>query len=153
MSQDIPRSPANDTIAKFGYPDTLLAEYDHWVVLLREQQATLGALILACKEPATAFSEIGPAAFGELEAVTGDIEGMLRSAFEYDKINYLMLMMVDPHVHFHVIPRYAKPREFAGVTFADAGWPAVPNLGAATELDSPRRTELISFLRKRWPSG
>jgi len=31
----------NDTIRKFGYPDTLIHEYDHWVVLLRPQQVTL----------------------------------------------------------------------------------------------------------------
>ena len=33
--------------------------------------------------------------------------------------NYLMLMMVDPHVHFHVIPRYAAPQRFEDVDFPD----------------------------------
>ena len=31
---------------------------------------------------------------------------MLRGFVAYERINYLMLMMVDPDVHFHVIPRY-----------------------------------------------
>src|SRR5262245_61625904 len=30
----------NDTIRKFGYPTTTVAEYERWVVLLRPQQAT-----------------------------------------------------------------------------------------------------------------
>ena len=142
---------ANETIAKFGYPDTLLADYENWVVLLRPQQVTLGATILACKGPATNFAEIGRAAFGELKTITGDIEATLAEAFSYDKINYLMLMMVDPHVHFHVVPRYGGTKEFGGVAFADPGWPAVPDLGAVTELDPAQRAALIEFLRTRWP--
>lgn len=143
---------ANDTIAKFGYPETLVADYDNWVVLLRPQQVTLGALILACKEPATAFAEIGQAAFSSLKIVTGDIESVLSGAFAYDKINYLMLMMVDPHVHFHVLPRYAETRTFGGLSFADPGWPATPNLAAHTELGAAPRAQLVDYLRGHWPS-
>jgi len=45
-----------------------------------------------------------------------------------------MLMMVDPNVHFHVIPRYSEPRRWNGVEFPDAGWPGPPQLGAAIPL-------------------
>ena len=153
MSRDDRHPPAaNETIEKFGYPDTLLADYEHWVVLLRPQQATLGAMVLACKEPVTAFPEISQSAFNGLKAVTTDIETALREAFSPDKINYLMLMMVDPHVHFHVVPRYGSAREFAGAAFEDPGWPAVPNLGAVTEPEDAQRAELIAFLRDRWPA-
>jgi hypothetical protein len=31
----------NATIEKFGWPATLVAEFDHWVVLLRPAQPTL----------------------------------------------------------------------------------------------------------------
>ncbi len=37
----------NKTIVRFGYPATLVAEYEHWVVLLRPEQPTLGSLVLA----------------------------------------------------------------------------------------------------------
>ena len=144
---------ANETIAAFGYPETLIAEYPEWVVMLRGQQVTLGALVLACKEPAVAFADIGAAAFAGLAVATRDIEAALGDGFAYDKLNYLMLMMVDPHVHFHVLPRYSGEREFAGVRFADPGWPAVPNLGAVTELDPEQRAALTGFLRQRWPKS
>ena len=146
-----PQDAANATIEAFGYPDSLIADYPHWVVLLRPQQVTLGSLVLACKLPAIAFSDIGPAAFEGLGAAIGDIEACLGAAFAYDKINYLMLMMVDPHVHFHVLPRYAEARSFAGADFADAGWPAAPNLKAANEITEAQRAELIAHLRERWP--
>ena len=37
----------NQTAVRFGYPHTLIREYEHWFVLLREPQATLGSLVLA----------------------------------------------------------------------------------------------------------
>ena len=111
----------NDTILRFGYPDTLIARYDHWLVLLRPDQPTLGSLILAATADARSFADLPPAAFGELGKVVADIETRLCSAVRYDKINYLMLMMVDPHVHWHVIPRYDGEREAKGVRIGDAG--------------------------------
>src|SRR5262245_30787699 len=105
----------NATLVKFGLPATLIADYQHWVVLLRPAQATLGSLILGTKGDWTAFSQLPPQAFAELAHVTHCIETGLRNFSAYDKINYLMLMMIDPHVHFHVIPRYAGPQHFEDV--------------------------------------
>ena len=121
-----PNATANATMTKFGYPQTLIRDYRHWVVLLRGKQATLGALVLVCKDPAKAFGDISPAAFAELQRATGDIEAGLSAFRKYEKINYLMLMMVDPDVHFHVLPRYAETQNFAGTDYPDKGWPAVP---------------------------
>ena len=141
---------ANSTITKFGYPGSLLADYQHWVVLLRPQQVTLGALVLACTNEALAFADIGAAAFAELPQVVGDIEANLGRAFSYDKINYLMLMMVDPHVHFHVLPRYSADREFAGGRFRDAGWPALPDLAKPNEITEAVHAALIGSLGQDW---
>jgi diadenosine tetraphosphate (Ap4A) HIT family hydrolase len=118
----------NTTTKKFGYPDTLIKEYVHWVVLLRPQQATLGALVLICKNEADTFSKISPDAFSELKEITAAIEDHLKDCFSYDKINYLMLMMVDHDVHFHVLPRYAHSRIFEQQEFNDPGWPGPPDL-------------------------
>jgi hypothetical protein len=46
----------NATIERFGGATTLIADYPHWVVLLRPQAVTLGSLIIAAKAEATAFS-------------------------------------------------------------------------------------------------
>ena len=121
----------NATIEKFGYPATLIREYDHWVVLLRPAQVTLGSLVLAAKSDASAYSGLPPDAFAEQGRVIADIERALRSFCAYEKINYLMLMMVDREVHFHVIPRYSGTRSFAGSDFPDHGWPGQPDLGKA----------------------
>ncbi|QJR03410.1 HIT family protein [Sphingobium yanoikuyae] len=137
----------NATIAKFGWPATLVAEFDHWVVLLRPAQPTLGSLVLAAKSDATAFGDLPGDAHAELKAVTAAIEAALTRAVNYAKINYLMLMMVDPHVHFHVIPRYEGERSAAGLTIADAGWPGQPDLGSAVKIDSEADTALRDWLK------
>lgn len=137
----------NATIEKFGWPATLVAEFDHWVVLLRPAQPTLGSLVLAAKSDATAFGDLPGAAHAELKTVTAAIEAALAAAVGYAKINYLMLMMVDPHVHFHVIPRYEGERNAAGLTIADAGWPGQPDLGTAIKIDSESDTALRDWLK------
>ena len=137
----------NQTIEKFGYPGTLIKEYDHWVVLLRPAQATLGALILACKDEASRFSDISPEAFTEMGTAVGDIERALGSLFDYQKLNYLMLMMVDPDVHYHVLPRFEKDQTYAGTTFTDPGWPGPPNVGHDNEADADVKDQLIAALK------
>ena len=137
----------NATIEKFGWPATLVREFDHWVVLLRPAQPTLGSLVLAAKSNATAFGDLPAQAHTELKLATGAIERALANFTQYAKLNYLMLMMVDPHVHFHVIPRYEGAREWDGISFADAGWPAVPQLGQAVTLDDRQRDALVAELQ------
>lgn len=137
----------NATIEKFGFPATLVAEFEHWVVLLRPAQPTLGALVLAAKSDATAFGDLSAAAHAELKAATSAIETALGKAVGYSKINYLMLMMVDPHVHFHVLPRYEGERSAAGLTVTDAGWPGQPDLGQAAKLDDAQIAALTGWLK------
>jgi diadenosine tetraphosphate (Ap4A) HIT family hydrolase len=143
----------NETIRRFGHPATLVAEYKHWAVLLRPAQPTLGSLILAAKGEATAFAALDAAAFTQLQGAVQDIERVLSEAVGYARINYLMLMMVDPHVHFHVVPRYEGERSACGVAVRDAGWPKVPALGQAVALGGDRIEALTAWLRSLWPSG
>ena len=138
---------ANPTMRKFGYPDTLLRDLDHWVVLLRPAQVTLGSLVLAARSEVTAYSELADSAFTEQAEAVQAIEASLRRFCDYERINYLMLMMVDPHVHFHVIPRYSKPRTWNGTAFPDAGWPGPPQLKDVIELDPQQMAAMADDLK------
>lgn len=142
----------NETIRKFGWPATLVREFDHWLVLARPAQPTLGSLVLAARSDATAFGDLPAGAHAELKGVTTAIEAALAGAVGYDRINYLMLMMVDPHVHFHVIPRYDGARTWQGLEFPDAGWPKVPDLGQAVTLDAARMAALVDWLKAAFGS-
>lgn len=102
----------------------VIKEYEHWVVLFREKQVTIGSVIIMAKDTQKqSLGSLSAEAWSEFGAVTHDVEAMLTAAFGAEKFNYLALMMYDPEVHFHVIPRYSKPVEFAGITFTDPDWP------------------------------
>lgn len=140
----------NETIDKFGWPGTLIGESDHWVVLLRPAQVTLGSLVVAAKSDATSFGDLPAQAHADLAIITARVESMLRKAVDYQRINWLMLMMVDPHVHFHVFPRYEGTRQEAGLELDDADWPGPPDLKAATPLVQRQIETLRDWLKEIW---
>ena len=140
----------NETLVKFGYPDSVIKSYSHWSVLLRPQQVTLGSLILANHSDSHTFGQLNNTDMIELSNITKDIESVLNRCFKYDKINYLMLMMVDPHVHFHVIPRYADTREFRSLCADDVDWPGPPNLGHKLDMTQEQAQQLQRYLIEHW---
>lgn len=143
----------NETLTTFGYPLSALREYEHWAVLLRPQQVTLGSMVVCTTGRQTRMADMAPAAFAELDLVFRGAEGALRTAFGADRINHLMLMMVDPHVHWHLIPRYDSPRTIGSTTITDAGWPGLPVLADGVTLPDDDRASLRATLLAAWPDG
>lgn len=136
----------NPTILKFGYPATLVKEFQHWLVLLRPAQVTLGSLVLAAKSDCTAYGALASEAFTEQREAVAAIERALAGFVRFERINYLMLMMVDPNVHFHVIPRYDGSRNWNGQDFPDTGWPGPPDLKSAKPLSAEQIEQLAGEL-------
>jgi diadenosine tetraphosphate (Ap4A) HIT family hydrolase len=114
--------------AKFRVAELLVHENEHWCWSVRPVQCTLGAGVLSARQGASRLSELPVEAGAHFLGMAQVIERVLGQMFEYDRINYLMLMMVDPHVHFHVVPRYSRPVRYAGQMWSDAGWPGPPLL-------------------------
>jgi diadenosine tetraphosphate (Ap4A) HIT family hydrolase len=145
----MPNPPPHATLVKFGYPQNLLHEGSHWAVLVRPAQPTLGSLVLCALGSEANYGDLPAEAFVEQRELIARIERTLRQFSRYERINYLMLMMVDPHVHFHILTRYEGDRQFDGVSYPDNGWPGVPDLGAA----SVATENLIDALRLSWQSA
>jgi len=137
----------NATAVKFGYPSQVVREYGHWLVLLRPWQVTFGSLVLVCKDDVKSFGDISQEAASELKPVVADVERALKAVLNYEKINYLMLMMVDPDVHMHVIPRHSTPRTFGGLEFVDKNWPKPPDVYFALEVPEAIRAKLLAALK------
>ena len=112
---------------KFNLAHLTVRSYAFWTWSVRPMQCTLGAGVLSLNRPCPAWGETTSEENAELAQVISDAEHKLKSCFAYDKINFLMLMMVDPHVHFHVIPRYAGPTRRYGLEWVDAAWPKLPD--------------------------
>lgn len=140
----------SETLKKFGYPDTLIKEYNNWYLLCRPEQVTLGSMILICKDEVTAFSKISEQSFAEFPKIIREIESTAKKAFNYDKINYLMTMMVDPEVHFHIFPRYAQDKNFEGFVFKDTGWPRIFDWKNPHKVDKATFSKLIEKLKSEF---
>lgn len=138
------------TLVKFGYPGTLIRAYGHWRVLLRRHQATLGALVLCAAGDERSFAALPREAYAELAAITRDCEAAFNAFRQFDRINYLMLMMADPHVHFHILPRYAEAQDFEGRRFEDLGWPGPPDLKGGIAADAALEAKLLQALKAAW---
>jgi diadenosine tetraphosphate (Ap4A) HIT family hydrolase len=132
-----------DFRSKFRVDELLVAHNEAWSWSVRPGQVTLAAGIVSLNRHAARFAEVTAPEMAALAEIVGSLEHALRSAFDYQAINYLMLMMVDHHVHFHVIPRYAGPRSFAGVQWVDRGWPTAPVLAEAQHADRPELPALL----------
>lgn len=136
-------------LEKFDYENLLVKEYNNWYLLLRKEQVTLGSMVLIEKSFSTKYSDISSESFSEFGDIVKELENMLRDLFLYDKINYLMLMMVDDEVHYHVIPRYAKERVFNGIVFKDNGWSGFPDFNDVSMLNKDLSFKLIEIMKSK----
>ena len=136
----------NETMQTFGYPGTLVKEYEHWVMLLKPEQTTVGTLVLVEKSEATHLGELSRESWAEFADVSRDAEAWTRQAFGAEKFNYLALMMKDPNVHFHFVPRYSQSVEVGGESFADVDWPSKTELGNI-ELNEAQLNEIRTKLQ------
>ena len=116
-------------VAKFRSDELSILRNAHWNWSVRPVHSTLGAGVLSLNRFCTSFAEITPEEGASLAAIVKELDGRLKAVFAPQKMNYMMLMMVDVHLHFHVLPRYAEPKEFGGLTWTDSGWPALPAMG------------------------
>lgn len=139
-----------EILEKFRYPELTIKEYKNWVILCRYNHVTLGSLVLFCKDEVEAFSKISQDSFLELPIVIKEIETNLKELFNYDKINYLMLMMVDPIVHFHIIPRYSTDKEFEGAIFKDFSWPVKPDIDIKNDISEDMLKKILFKLREKF---
>lgn len=137
----------DDFRKKFRTEELLIYETKYWLWSLRPVQATLGAGVLSLKRQCPVFSELNQEEFCDLKNIIKVIEITLKKTFNYDIMNYLMLMMVDKQVHYHVIPRYERTMDFAGISWRDSGWPGVPSL-AGDELDMHELHEIQNAIKE-----
>ena len=134
------------TLEKFGYGPGTVFEDAHWAVVVRPAQPTLGSMVLIAKRDIDSFGALTADEGAALPAMAARIEAALARVVAPERINYLMLMMVDRHVHFHVVPRYADPRNWGNREFIDTGWPGVPALSPAVALDAAGIAQLRAAL-------
>jgi diadenosine tetraphosphate (Ap4A) HIT family hydrolase len=137
-----------DFQAKFQVQELTIFRLEYWTWSTRPVHATLGSGILSLNRFCAHFGSLTTSEAAELAAAARQIESRLGRAFSPDKLNYLMLMMVDAHVHFHVIPRYSSPRDCGGLQWNDKGWPGFPLLNEGTGCGNETLSAIRDKLRQ-----
>jgi len=100
-----------------------IGEYRHWKLFLNEYQCYLGRVCLVAKrEDANDFIEMTEEEREEFFQIAKCVNKALKDLFNPDLMNYAALGNNFKHLHVHLIPRYEKPREFAGIGFIDKRW-------------------------------
>lgn len=104
----------------------LLFAAEHWKVYLSFKQSYLGRCFIPLRRHAGSLSELYPEEWLELAGVTVRLEAAIRKAFGATLFNWACLMNAayqeaepEPHVHWHVRPRYDGPVELEGLRFED----------------------------------
>lgn len=105
------------------YSQQVIKDYKHWQLQIHSNQGYLGRCVFWCKrENALDLTDATIEEREELFQILKDLKTVLTKIFQPDWFNYAFLGNEDRHLHGHVIPRYALPREFAGQTFTDERW-------------------------------
>lgn len=136
-----------DFLRKFQIEELLLTQLGNWNVSLRPLQTTLGALVISLNRPCLSLADLTDEESLQLNKVFKLVNEILQSSFSPDKINYLALMMVDAHVHFHVIPRYEEKISFLEKEYVDHDWPKPPNLLESIALSNQDIKNILEHLK------
>jgi diadenosine tetraphosphate (Ap4A) HIT family hydrolase len=101
-----------------------IAESEYWILILNHSQRFLGACIWVLKRHIESISELSPEEWADLHPQLSRTRQALIEQFQPDHFNYAFLQNQDRHVHMHILPRYATPRDYLGIHFNDPDYPS-----------------------------
>lgn len=133
----------------------VILQNDFWTLVLNENQATLGRVFFALNRHETDIARLNDVEVLSLWAFVRETKAALVALFAPDHFNYMFLMNLTPHVHFHIFPRYRDIREFAGQSFRDSQYGDHYDPSESRSLDGAAEDKLIAGLRHALtqPSG
>ncbi|CAM3558253.1 HIT family protein [Deinococcus frigens] len=115
-------------------PDTIFFT-DGWKVILHPSQCGLGNVLLATRRHVPRMADLTPAEWQEFQTVIAALELALERAFGAALINMAYQRnwayreaepdppsrngQPNPHVHWHITPRYAQAVHFGDMVFED----------------------------------
>ena len=138
MSADV--QVMKDFRKTFRLDELTIRDRQGWTLSVRPAQITLGSMVVSSTAGHLDFQAIEREESVGLSAAFADAERVAKATFGAVRINIVCLMMKDPVVHFHVLPRYDRVVERYGATWRDADWPGPPTFGPAPTADTVLRS-------------
>jgi len=100
-----------------------IKDYKYWTLFLNYNQSYLGRCSLVLKrEPVNFLLDTTQEEREELFVALKEWQDAMAALWQPDWWNYVQLGNTTPQLHFHLVPRYKEPREFAGEKFVDERW-------------------------------
>jgi len=106
--------------------DELIFETKFWKVVIASDQAYLGRCYVILKRHCGDLAELENSEWSDFIEIVKKIESALKKSFNATMFNWICLMnnaykndSPNPHVHWHLRPRYNHKVEFAGEVFED----------------------------------
>ncbi len=104
----------------------LLYSNEYWEVFLADRQDYIARCIIVCKEHCPDISHLNDRAWLSLKSIITYFEKMISDEFQATMFNFSCLMNdtykneeANPHLHFHLRPRYAKKVKIGDKVFTD----------------------------------
>ena len=98
----------------------LIKKYKYWSVYIHQNQSYLGRCYVWCeRDDANELTDASDVELKEMKIILIKTKNALTELFKPDWFNYAFLGNETPHLHGHIIPRYAEPREYKGIRFED----------------------------------
>jgi len=88
--------------------DLRIIELHHSYVILNRDQYFAGYTLLFLKQHVTELFHLEQKTRSELTEEISQVAEALSKAFQPDKINYELLGNMVPHMHWHLVPRFAS---------------------------------------------
>jgi diadenosine tetraphosphate (Ap4A) HIT family hydrolase len=115
----------------------LLFDSARWRVVLVDDPAYPGFCRVIWRAHVKEMTDLTPAERNELMDAVWQVETAVRTALQPDKVNLATLGNVVPHLHWHVIPRYADDAQFPAPIWAAAQRTTPPDILTARRNCSP----------------
>jgi diadenosine tetraphosphate (Ap4A) HIT family hydrolase len=139
--------------------DRIIHESALWRVVINPNQEYIGRLYITLKAHRSSLGTITPTEWHEFTQLTAWLESTLTGLFQPTHFNWLCLLndairdQESPHVHWHLIPRYATPILFQEQTFHDQAWPHKYTTNQPRQLNEPTLNALHVALREAFAAA
>ena len=90
-----------------------------WTLAINRNQNLLGKSVLVLNRHCERVLELTAEEWADLHPYVARVTAALDSLYAPDSYNLAFLMNLDAHVHLHIVPRYASPRQWRGETYSD----------------------------------
>lgn len=107
-------------------PKTKILETDYWIVAIGNNHAYLGRGYVTLKQHKASLSELSRSEWMDFQNAAKKLEKAYKNAFGAEPLNWGAYMNnafreepFNPHVHWHIYPRYNEAHSLDGITFDD----------------------------------